>query len=185
MNYRSAFLIPWLVFFAYWIVHWKGNKPTIQQTNPILRIFFIFGLLYLCVDRGQLPASWHRVVVPHTPLNEGAGLLICCTGVAIAIWARRVLGTNWSANPTIKEGHELVEAGPYRLVRHPIYTGLLLAILGSSLGGGRPIDLVVFLFCRVSLFVKLKIEEGLMLRQFPQAYPDYMQRTKALVPYVL
>src|ERR1017187_7501034 len=101
------------------------------------------------------------------------------TGLAFAIWARHTLGRNWSGNPTVKEGHELVETGPYRLVRHPIYTGFLLAIAGTGIGSGQVMQLFIFGTAFVLLWAKLRIEESLMLRQFPQTYPGYMKRTKA------
>ena len=106
------------------------------------------------------------------------------TGLAFAIWARHTLGRNWSGNPTVKEGHELVETGPYRLVRHPIYTGFLLAIAGTGIGRGQVRQLFIFGTAFVLLWAKLRIEESLMLRQFPQTYPGYMKRTKALVPFL-
>jgi len=95
------------------------------------------------------------------------------------------LGSNWSADPSIKEGHELIERGPYRLVRHPIYSGFLLALAGTGLGSGRVMHLYIVGISLMGMCLKLRIEESLMLRQFPQAYREYMRRTKALIPFVL
>jgi protein-S-isoprenylcysteine O-methyltransferase Ste14 len=116
---------------------------------------------------------------------ETIGVVLCMLGVAFAIWARNVLGENWSGAPQIKEGHELIQAGPYRLVRHPIYTGILLAMFGTGFGFGRIQSLVLFLFCFAALWLKLKVEESLMSQQFPEAYPAYRKKTKALIPYLL
>jgi len=120
-----------------------------------------------------------------TKTLEWAGITACATGVGFAIWARRTLGRNWSGGPQIKDGHELVTAGPYRLVRHPIYTGILLAILGTLIGSARVRELVILAVAVPGVCIKFSIEEKLMLRQFPQAYPEYKRRTKALIPFVL
>jgi protein-S-isoprenylcysteine O-methyltransferase Ste14 len=120
-----------------------------------------------------------------TEASRVVGITACAAGVALAIWARHTLGKNWSGSPTIKEGHELIESGPYRYVRHPIHTGILLAVARAGLGSGQmkhPNSLGLAL---VTLWVKLRIEEALTLRQSPQAYPGYMRRKKALIPFIL
>jgi protein-S-isoprenylcysteine O-methyltransferase Ste14 len=183
--YLAAFPLLWAIFVGYWLIHWGGNKRTVRTARSLPRILLAAVLIWLLISRRQLPLFWLQVLVPHSPAVEIAGILICAGGVAVAIWARRTLGTNWSANPAIKEGHQLVEAGPYRWVRHPIYTGVLLAVLGSALGGGRLIHAAILLAVAISFWFKLRVEEKLMLQQFPEAYPEYMRRTKALVPGLL
>ncbi len=84
----------------------------------------------------------------------------------------------------IKEGHELIQSGPYCWVRHPIYTGILLGILGTNVADARIRDVYIFALAAFMLLVKLKIEERFMLKQFPTLYPEYRKRTKALVPFV-
>ena len=76
-------------------------------------------------------------------------------------------------------------AGPYRYVRHPIYTGLLLAIFGTVLASGRVLDFIILAYLLIDTHFKAKIEESLMLRQFPDSYPAYQQKTKAIIPFVL
>jgi protein-S-isoprenylcysteine O-methyltransferase Ste14 len=131
------------------------------------------------------PEVFDRRIFPSSGAASWIGLCLCAGGVAFAIWARRTLGTNWSGNPSIKEGHELVQSGPYRLARHPIYTGLIAAVLGTQLGGGRVRELVILLGSLAVVWVKIRVEERLMMRQFPAAYPRYRERTKALIPFVL
>ena len=84
---------------------------------------------------------------------------------------------------SLKEGHELVTTGPYRLVRHPIYTGILTAVLGSTLVAGG-FWLVLFLVAASFFVYSAKTEERLMMQQFPETYPDYKKRTHALIPFV-
>jgi protein-S-isoprenylcysteine O-methyltransferase Ste14 len=91
---------------------------------------------------------------------------------------------DWSALPGLKKDHELIERGPYRLVRHPIYVGLLLAIFGTCLAGGRVWNLSIVMMAALLLIVKLKAEEALLTRQFPDAYPLYQRRVKAIIPFL-
>ena len=112
------------------------------------------------------------------------GLALTAGGLGFTMWARRALGTNWSALPGLKKDHELIERGPYRLVRHPIYTGLLLAIFGTFLAGGRVWNLSIVAMAALLLIVKLKAEEALLTRQFSDAYPQYQRRVKAIIPFL-
>jgi protein-S-isoprenylcysteine O-methyltransferase Ste14 len=112
------------------------------------------------------------------------GLVLTAAGLGFTIWARRALGTNWNAIPSIKKDHELVQRGPYRLVRHPIYTGLLLAVFGSCLAGDRVWALCVVGMAAILLIVKLKAEEALLARQFPETYLQYRRRVKAIIPFL-
>ena len=175
----------WIAAVVYWILSARGNKATAFRTNPRWRIFalVILGLMFVLFER--FPTYFYRPLYLPTESLQLVGVAGCAVGVGFAIWARRTLGTNWSGNPTIKEGHELIQAGPYRLVRHPIYTGILVGILGTGIGSGRVFNVYVLGAALVGFWIKLRIEEGLMLRQFPQAYPEYRKRTKALFPFVL
>ncbi len=99
------------------------------------------------------------------------------------VWARQHLGRNWSQTVAVKKDHELVTSGPYRYVRHPMYSGGLLACIGSAIVCGGPwIFLLVILG---SLFFwRMGAEDKLLAKQFPDEYPDYKKRTKALIPFV-
>ncbi len=184
MSYRAVITTLWLILVGYWVFSAWGNKPTVYRYNPVWRILSAVGIVGLFVLFEAYPSYFrHNMYVP-TDACRAAGIAVCAAGVAFAIWARHTLGRNWSGNPTIKEGHELIERGPYRFVRHPIYTGILLAILGSGIGSGQVKHLFILGFAVAILWAKLRIEESLMLRQFPETYPGYMKRTKALVPFV-
>ncbi len=114
---------------------------------------------------------------------QALGAVLCVAGIAFAIWARWHLGRNWSATPSIKEGHELVASGPYRFVRHPIYTGIILALLGSALTNSV-IWVAFFIIFTINFIARIPIEERYMLQLFPGEYPEYKKRTKALIPFV-
>jgi protein-S-isoprenylcysteine O-methyltransferase Ste14 len=104
-------------------------------------------------------------------------------GTLIAVWARIHLGRNWSAAPAVKEKHELVVGGPYRFVRHPIYTGVLLAMLGVALTGSF-FTIGILAVASVMVFRRIGKEEAIMLELFPGDYPAYQARTKRLIPFV-
>jgi protein-S-isoprenylcysteine O-methyltransferase Ste14 len=113
------------------------------------------------------------------------GASICVLGLLVTLWARWTLGGNWSSAVTFKQGHELIRTGPYRLVRHPIYTGLLVMALGTALDFGQLRCWLAVPVMAVAFWIKLKQEEKLLLRHFPEEYPIYKRQVKALVPFVV
>jgi protein-S-isoprenylcysteine O-methyltransferase Ste14 len=138
-------------------------------------------LLTIGLDRGVPRSIWNTVALPAWV--RILGLVILVSGTAFAIWARLVLGAMWSAVPAVKEEHKLRTSGPYRVTRHPIYTGLLAMLAGTGLliGDGRGI-VVAFPIYVAFIQIKLHIEERLMLAEFPDDYPRYRQQVPQLVP---
>ena len=114
-----------------------------------------------------------------------SGSFVTACGLAFTVWARVHLGRNWSVTVTIKKGHELITSGPYAFVRHPIYTGLLLAFLGSALALGEWRGVVALALAAGALWAKLRFEERWMREQFGEEYQSYAKRVPALVPFVL
>jgi protein-S-isoprenylcysteine O-methyltransferase Ste14 len=111
------------------------------------------------------------------------GLALVIAGLLFAIWARVHLGGNWSGTVTIKQGHELIRSGPYAYVRHPIYTGLLAALLGTTAASGTVHAAVGLAIIAVALVRKLRIEEAFMREIFPDAYQRYSAEVPALIPF--
>jgi len=182
-------LIPacWIAFLAYWLISARATKKTAERQSfvagMIYRVPQILGALLIFKP---IPFSpWNLLVVPNTPMVQAIAVGLCVVGLLGAIWSRRTLATNWSSEVVFKEQHELVERGPYHFVRHPIYTSILLMVLGSALAAGRLSSLAGFLLIVVGLYLKLKQEEVLLLRHFPDQYAVYKTRVKALVPFVL
>jgi protein-S-isoprenylcysteine O-methyltransferase Ste14 len=112
------------------------------------------------------------------------GLVLTVLGLLLAIWARVVLGGNWSGSVTFKEDHELIVRGPYALVRHPIYTALLLMYLGTELAIGTVGGLVGWPIFFLSFWIKFRQEEALMIAHFGEQYSVYRKRVRALIPFV-
>lgn len=176
-------LLFWLVFVLYWIISAIGVKKNIRnhewRRDAGIRVVLIVVVVVLF----QLSSYWKIFGYQSGPDIQAAGVFLCAAGLAFAIWARIHLGRNWSGTPSIKEGHELVMSGPYRFVRHPIYTGMLFALLGSALAGGV-IWLAVFVVFCANFLYRIPVEEKYMMQLFPVQYPAYRERTRKLIPFV-
>ena len=114
-----------------------------------------------------------------------AGLLITFVGLGFAIWARVHLGKNWSGMPTIRQEHTLTRTGPYRFVRHPIYSGLILALFGTAIGIGYFWVFSSVLLVFVLFVIKFRMEEQFLEEEFGEEYAKYKREVKALIPYVI
>jgi protein-S-isoprenylcysteine O-methyltransferase Ste14 len=124
---------------------------------------------------------WIRLL-PHALWAQVLGVAVTTAGLGFAVWARIYLGSNWSGIAMVKVGHELIRTGPYRWVRHPIYSGLILALAGTAITVGR---LQTFLgppILYLGFKYKSLIEERLMTETFGNAYEEYRQTTGAIVP---
>ncbi len=182
-------LIPalWAGWAAYWWLSARDVKATARH-EPVLSRWLHLGPLLIAaalLGTHRLPPSWLTGrFVPRGAWVFAAGALLTAGGLAFAIWARRHIGRNWSAIVTLKQGHELVTSGPYALVRHPIYTGLLFAFAGTALAVGQWRGLVAMAIVLASLWRKLRLEERWMRERFGLAYDAYRARVKALVPFI-
>jgi protein-S-isoprenylcysteine O-methyltransferase Ste14 len=123
--------------------------------------------------------------IARTPTSFWIGTVITLVGLAFSVWARRHLGRNWSAIVTLKQGHELVTSGPYALVRHPIYTGLLFGFIGTAIAQGRRTGLLAVVLFYLTALRKYRLEERWMRERFGIAYDAYRSRVKAIIPFVL
>ena len=177
----------WLVFIGYWLASAFRVKAVAERQSWRASLKYklptILGGVLLWTRHAGEPPSW--LATPQNSAWRVSGALLCVGGLAVAIWSRRTLAGNWSSNVTFKLGHELIQTGPYRYVRHPIYTGLLGMALGTAMAVGRLHSWLGFLFLFLGFWLKLQEEEMLLLRHFPAAYPAYRARVKALVPFLL
>jgi protein-S-isoprenylcysteine O-methyltransferase Ste14 len=121
-------------------------------------------------------------ILPRTLATYGVGVTLVFLGLAFAVWARRHIGSNWSGTVTVKEDHVLICTGPYAWVRHPIYTGLLAAILGTAVARGELRGVWALALCTAAFVSKLRIEERWMRQVFGEAYERYSARVPALIP---
>lgn len=176
-------LLIWVTFIIYWAVSAIGVKKNIQGSSWG-RSFVIRILLIIIILQFLQATSFAQFLdIQFSYGLQVVGVIILAAGVAFAIWARRHLGRDWSGTPSMKEGHELVTSGPYRFVRHPIYTGITVAFIGSALVNGFAWIIIFVIFTALLLF-RIPKEEGYMMQLFPDRYPEYKRRTKALIPFV-
>ena len=175
----------WIGFIAYWS-HLARQAAPIQRSESTASRRQHERLLNLSILLLFLPLPWLSTVV--LPLGEWRplwGLLLQLSGLVLALWARRHLGRNWSAVVAIKVDHSLVQSGPYRLVRHPIYTAMLAMAAGTAVVSGSVHGLLGVALMAVAYARKIPMEEQGMGETFGDAYVEYRRRSWALLPFIL
>lgn len=185
--YREIIAVCLLAFLAFWtwgmrqVRRAERSESVASSLVNSLSMWAGMALLGIASVGPRLAAF---LSLPASTARSVAGTACVVVGVAIAIWSRSVLGSNWSGLVRITEGQELVTRGPYRLVRHPIYSGMLLAAGGVALALGDIAGLAGFALIFVSLLRKALVEELLLASEFGEPYAAYMRRTKRLIPFV-
>ena len=184
MNVLSILVIAiWLLFTLFWITsafYYRSTSGKIFSGVFFLPLFIVFIVWYLNTNLGSafLPIPLDNVFISLT------GLIITCIGLGFACLARIHLGKNWSSIPEIKKENTLIKTGPYQIVRHPIYTGFLVGIIGSALMIGSFLFFYIFVVVLIVFIIKIRIEEKLMLTRFPDEYTQYKKDVKALIPCI-
>jgi protein-S-isoprenylcysteine O-methyltransferase Ste14 len=180
-------LIPalWLVWGGYWLIASFSVKATQRVESAASRAGHVIPLMvagWLLAAR-TLPGGFLcGKILPPGPGVYLAGATIVAAGLAFAIWARWSLGRNWSGIVTVKQDHELIREGPYRIVRHPIYTGLLLGLIGSAIARDEWRGVLAVVIAWLALWRKLRLEERWMINEFGDAYRRFRAEVPALVP---
>jgi protein-S-isoprenylcysteine O-methyltransferase Ste14 len=177
----------WVAFMAYWLVSAAKVKRTKQHEGGavwIRSIVLIAILVFLFSRWGRIGWLAERFV-PETETVVAIGLAIEAIGIALAVWARYCLGANWSRAVTLKEGHELISAGPYKRIRHPIYTGIALGVLGTAIFIGEWRGVVAFAAIFISHFFKARKEEAWLTREFGPQFAAHRARTGMFLPRIL
>jgi protein-S-isoprenylcysteine O-methyltransferase Ste14 len=181
-------LIPglWLLWLAGWTISGLYTKQVLRAEGTLSHLMhlipLLLGIALLTVRRTG--GSWLAMrAYPQTVWSFWIGTALIVAGLGFAAWARIHLAGNWSGTVTLKQDHSLTRTGPYRLVRHPIYTGLLMAVLGSAIATAEWRGLVAFTLVTVSFLRKIAIEERFLTAQFGDAYVLYRAEVPALVPW--
>jgi protein-S-isoprenylcysteine O-methyltransferase Ste14 len=177
--------ILWTAFWAVWLLWAIGTKRA--QRRESLAWQFTYGALllagFLLMFANLRGVRWlHTRVLPTAAWLQVAGIAITVAGFALAFWARMHLGRNWSSAVMAKVGHELIRSGPYRWVRHPIYSGLLLALLGTALVRGQVRGLCSLFLVYLGFKIKSLLEERMMTSTFGAEYTSYASATGAILP---
>jgi protein-S-isoprenylcysteine O-methyltransferase Ste14 len=168
----------WGVFWLYWLIAAVSAKQSVRTSRcrPPGLVLIVALVLVRVFHTGTLAV--------HSPVLKVVGLILFACGLALAIWARIYLGRNWGMPMTQRAEPELVTSGPYRFVRHPIYSGLLLALLGTALATNIYFLLALVLVGAYFIY-SATVEERTLTTSFPAAYPGYKEHTKMLIPFVL
>jgi len=187
MTTSEIIITCWSIFMVVWIVNAVRTKKTVERQSAaaMLAHRIPVGLGWWLLLFPKFPGEFNRQILPRTAELQIAGAVICVCGLVFTIWARKTLAGNWSSDVTFKSNHELIRSGPYRFVRHPIYTGLLGMFLGTAIHVGQLRCFIGLPLVCLGFWIKLSQEERLMLRHFPEAYPGYRREVKALIPFVI
>jgi protein-S-isoprenylcysteine O-methyltransferase Ste14 len=188
--YSALIAAFWLILIVYWAVSAFRAKRSIGRFAWRREIGLRIGILVLVLLAVRFPIVRQALRNAHAyAVNTSAtlgviGVVLCGLGVGLALWARVSLGTNWGLPMSRNENPELVTSGPYAFVRHPIYGGVIVGMIGSALGQSM-LWLVPLVLAGGYFIYSARREQRLMTEQFPQAYPAYMQRTKMLIPFIV
>jgi protein-S-isoprenylcysteine O-methyltransferase Ste14 len=183
-----AIQVLWTLLWGYWAISALGSLSAQRVQRPTSYLIHLAMVLpayllpLLGVYRVGLLAER---ILPPSPLVEFSGVLLVTLGAGFAIWARKHLGSYWSANVTIKDKHRLIRTGPYRLVRHPIYTGLLTALIGTVIVIGQWHALLAVGIALIAMIRKIRLEERWLGQHMGEEYRRYQAETRALVPLIV
>jgi len=175
----------WTVLMGVWLVMWlsfgirrvKQRETSLERVQHLVPLILGFWLLF--------EKNWDGLdtrLVPAIPAAWWSGLVLTAVGVAISIWARVSLGTNWSAVVTLKDGHELISKGLYRWIRHPIYAGILLGMIGEATIRGYLRCWIGFLLVLAAFYFKARREEGFLRSEFGEGFEEHAKRTGMFLP---
>jgi protein-S-isoprenylcysteine O-methyltransferase Ste14 len=174
-------VICWVVFWAYWLLAATRAKSGQGRWSRFagIRVAIVIVVVYLARAIG-----FRSHPIKNDPVLTGIGLALLFIGLGIAVWARLYIGRNWGMPMTQKNEPELVTTGPYRRVRHPVYTGLILAMVGTALA--TTLDGLIAVVVLGGFFIySATREEAYLAGEFPDTYPAYKRSTKMLIPFIL
>jgi protein-S-isoprenylcysteine O-methyltransferase Ste14 len=180
----------WIVWLIYWYVAALDAKPNLRRESGNSRgahgIPLAIAVLLIAYPQHYLDQGWFfATILPRSIAAYWIGVALLATGLGFSIWARRRLGRNWSGTVTVKQDHELIRTGPYRWVRHPIYTGILLGFAGSAVALDEWRGIAAIVLVTLAFLLKIRIEERWMTETFGDGYRRYQAEVSALIPFVL
>ena len=175
----------WAIWLFAWLLMAFFSKSTKRRETPAQRLQHVIPAVFgfLLIFREGTGAPWlTRAIFPENPVL----MLVCVTvtifGLGFAVWARLALGSNWSGTVTIKADHQLIRRGPYRFIRHPIYTGMLTALLATAVTQRLTTGLLGFLVVTFALYRKARREESFLSQEFGDAFVEHRQHTGMFLP---
>lgn len=177
----------WAIVAIYWCVAAFFVKRTTKRESVTGRSLYILCFLVafeLLFENFPLWKPLYFPVFPQTIIWKLSGLLICMVGLLLSVTARIYLGRNWSGTITMKKDHEFITSGPYRITRHPIYTGFLTAFAGCVITSGQLKDFIGLVLIWIALSIKISKEEKFLYQLFGDRFLDYKRKTMKLIPFI-
>ena len=175
-----AFLVVWIV----WGIRTKATKVRESVASRLSYSVPTIAAYYLMFSERARVDALGQPLFRSSPWLDPLGVAITVAGLGVAVWARAFIGRNWSSTVTVKVEHQLITSGPYRWVRHPIYSGMILALLGTALARNQPRGLLAVVFLYVGFKIKSRAEERFMTNAFGAEYERYRRNTGAILPRV-
>jgi protein-S-isoprenylcysteine O-methyltransferase Ste14 len=188
LDWSPRYLIDeaWFLFAAFWLIAALRSKRASRTERPGERlvhiVFMVFGFLLLYNDAPSSLNWLNRSFVSEGRWIEWSGAWLTLAGVLFAIWARVMIGRQWSAEIQIKEGHELIRSGPYAYIRHPIYTGILIAFAGTALATGEYRGILALIVVCIGFARKARKEEAFLAQEFGPAFEEHRRCTGFFLP---
>ncbi len=183
-----AVCLMWVAFFFFWILFALRNRQSVRQSEPFssrLVNIILYGITAaLLLYDWQIAAPLSARFLPDHCLISLTGLVIQAAGLGFALWAQKHLGGNWSAQVTLAEDHRLIRSGPYRIVRNPMYLGILAGMFGSAVVIGEPRAFLAAAAVLAALLWKIKVEEEMLSRHFGEDYQTYKKGVKSIIPFL-
>jgi len=177
----------WVGIFVLWAITGLTSKQTVQARSEgpsRIAVWIVWLAWWLLLTHGFGIEMLSVRFAPKTTTAAYAGLAITIVGLALSVWARIQIGTNWSGLIHVKEGHQLMHTGSYAIVRHPIYSGFMLATLGTAIAFGEISGLIAFVMILGAWGYKSRLEETAMIEHFGEEYETYRRKVKGLIPFV-
>ena len=175
----------WTVLLVVWTIAWLRTKRTQERAPFASRLSYgvPVALASWLLFSDNLPFAWLQSrIIPKNIYSEAAAITLTALGIAFAIWARFYIGQNWSSAVSIKVDHQLIRTGPYAWVRHPIYSGLILAMIGTAIARREPRGFFSVVLLGLGFWIKSRMEEKFMRKTFGPEYEDYSKSTGGLIP---
>jgi len=175
----------WFVWCIVWLIMAAWSKPSKRREFPWQRLEHVIPMIlgfFLVYNHNAAWSFLARRIVPENSVFSIGGLLATLGGLLFAVWARIALGANWSGTVTIKSGHDLIRSGPYKWIRHPIYTGLLVSVVGTVLLEGEVRAFLGFLMVLLALYRKAKREERFLSEEFGDGFAEHAKHTGMFLP---
>jgi protein-S-isoprenylcysteine O-methyltransferase Ste14 len=175
----------WTVWTIWWVAMSFSAKSNKRAESGLQRLAHIAPVLlgFLLIFRSDFSSGWlARRIFPDLPALMFASVVLTFAGLLFSVWARLALGRNWSGTVTIKKDHQLIDGGPYRWIRHPIYTGMLAALLATAVAEGLVSGMVGFAMVTIGFYWKARREESFLAQEFGETFSEHRQRTGMFLP---